>query len=189
MGMDFSALLHCRSGAHLDPDAPSAIQASLADSLQMIESLWLATYLRPFRSEIAHWGTHSEHLTQLESPKLPSYEVCFHLPPGFEITFGADAVMVYHRLRWSRFLVDQSWRVAMLDTVGLLAEVLQANDVSISHDCHPIFTAFLDSAPYLECLSQATGIEAERNSLDDLYEELPDGFWDSHGFWRMPGSN
>src|SRR5262249_55407981 len=39
-------------------------------------------------------------------PRLPSLAVALHLPEDFFLTFGPDAIEVYHLLRWHFFLTE-----------------------------------------------------------------------------------
>src|SRR5262249_52915194 len=64
-------------------------------------------------------------------PDLPTLEAALHTPEDFFLTFGRDALEVYHPLRWRFFLTDPKLQRALLDACTCLGRLF----VSFRHVC------------------------------------------------------
>ncbi len=108
-------------------------------------------------------------------PALPSLDACLQLPSDFSVTFGRDAVWVYHTLRWVFFVTEVAWQQVMLAAIKRFCELLGASDCIVTNDCHPSVSAFLRGASFAEALDVASREgEGEVASLSDLYREIED---------------
>jgi len=110
-----------------------------------------------------------------QRPPLPSLETCLHLPSDLSLTFGQDAVRVYHTLRWLIFLTDSEWQRVMLGAIKRFCELLEACDCILTNDCHPAVSSFSGGGSFTEALEAAVrGDEGEVASLSELYREVKD---------------
>src|SRR5262249_3205191 len=105
-------------------------------------------------------------------PALPSLEACLDLPSDFSVTFGHDAVWLYHTLRWLFFITETEWQKVMLAAVKRFCELLGASDCVVTNDCHPAVSEFRRGASFDEALRIASQRgEGEVASLSELYRE------------------
>jgi len=135
-------------------------------------------------------------------PALPALESCLELPSKFSLTFGKDAVYVWHFLRWVYFVQETEWQCVMVGAVKRLCDLLGARDCIITNDENPANLAFREGASFQEALQvanrQGEGEVARLEDLyidegfaDDLAYEGPEGepvaipLWDTHGYWRV----
>ncbi len=146
------------------------------------------------------WSDIEQEIPQ--RPDLPSLDLSLDLPSDFSLTFGHDAVWVYHTLRWHCFVTEVEWQRVMLSAVRWFCQSLGTADCIIAHDCHPAVLAFQAGASYQQALRIAEDKgEGAVSSIGDLYidrgyaddlvylgpggEELAIPLWDTHGFWRF----
>jgi hypothetical protein len=148
-------------------------------------------------------------------PDLPTLDVALHTPEDFFLTFGPDAVEVYHLLRWLFFLTDPPLQAAMLDACRCLGRLFGATYCVITSDWSPFIGAFRQSKSFDESLAAAGSEHGEQARLADLYLESPEDYvlrgavggrteykdwpvdkptpagweractWDSKGYWRL----
>lgn len=207
MGLDFTALIRYGGPAE---DVLRAIGCLEADEEDSVLSEVVVLGLRndfafaEHRPERAYWRTLSNWEERLpERPSLPSLEACLELSSDFSLTFGRDAVWVYHPLRWIFFVTEHEWQRVMLGAVKRFCDLFGATDCIVTNDEHPAVAAFRKGVPFSEALAEATGErEGEVARISDLYidegyaEDLvfeePDGtcsavpLWGTHGYWRLP---
>src|SRR5262249_9575068 len=88
-------------------------------------------------------------------PALPNLGVCLWLPEGVSLTFGPDAVEVYHLLRWHLFLADPDLRRGLLDACRCFARLLGATDSVVTSDYSPVVQAFRQGERFDACLASA----------------------------------
>jgi hypothetical protein len=70
-------------------------------------------------------------------PALPTLRASLYLPSGFDLTFGRDAIIVVHSVRWSLFLQVEDWHPVLLDAVDLFCSLFDVTDCIITNDGHP----------------------------------------------------
>jgi len=217
--MDFVALLK-----YGGPDARAlrALDWLEADSPPEIKSLAPLFRERGFSigdGEATVWEYHHRpdlHDARLNGrPKLPKLEVALHMKEDFFLTFGEDAIEVYHLLRWHWFLKDLALQKATLDACSRFAHLFGATACIITSDFSPVIHAFRAGAGFDASLATAGPEDGERAALADLYQERPEGYlmrdaggvmqyqewdqdkttpvgwerattWDSKGYWRFP---
>jgi hypothetical protein len=154
----------------------------------------------------AFWRSSADYEQRLaRRPALPFLEACLDLPSDFSLTFGQDAVCVYHMLRWMFFVREPEWQRVMLMAIRWFCELFRASDCIVTNDGHPSVLAFQSGATFREALQVAdVQGEGEVPSIGDLFidkgyaEELafvgPGGellaipLWDTHGYWRFRSS-
>lgn len=205
MGQDFTALIHyggptgeiLRAISRLEHDAEDAAFAEVrACGLQ--QDFDFAKHAEP-----VHWAAVEDYeKTSPERPALPSLEWCLELPSSFSLTFGSDAVCVWHSLRWMFFIKEAEWQQVIIAAVRRFCELLGATDCIIASDEHPAVVAIRKGASFQEALraaeSQGEGEVAQVEDLyidmgyaDDLVFEGPSGecsrvpLWDTHGYWHV----
>ena len=155
-----------------------------------------------YSQEPSRWRSRADYDQILPlRPNLPTLDASLELPSGFDLTFGEDAVLVYHVLRWLFFVTEPEWQSVMLGAVRRFCAALGAHECIITSDEHPAVIAFQRGLPIAEALRNAEDQgEGEVASIDAMYEDAgvaeelamlgPDGelyeipLWDSHGYWR-----
>src|SRR5262245_5847185 len=137
MGWDFSCLFRYPGPKavedrilHLEEAWPSELDRAKAAILDA----GMKFYTSPTR-----WGYATE---PRERPVLPHLEVYLITPQGFHLVFGADAVEIYHTLRWHAFVTRPELQAPMLDAGRALMRELQGRDAVITRDESPILQAF-----------------------------------------------
>jgi hypothetical protein len=140
-----------------------------------------------------------------QAPKLPNLEAYLDLPSDFAITFGRDAVEVYHWLRWHFFLTQRHWQRVMLAAVRRIRHLLGGSDCFIANDEHPLILSFREGKPFDECVEAAHSagerqvrtigqMFVDKGIADELYYEGRNGkrvgipIWDTRGYWRLPAA-
>jgi hypothetical protein len=183
MGMDFSALVKWKWSEK---------------SLQIVESL---EHARPAevrracdlweRSGFADLGPHTSkwvaNYTQEEigRPGLPSLEASLSTPEGFFLMFGADAVWIYHVLRWRTFLTNSEWQSTMLRACRAFCKVLGATEGIITSDWSTVIQDFFAGLSYEDALAWAKEEGREVAHLRELYIESEDDSLMFEGYWRF----
>jgi len=177
MGMDFVALMKyggpgerlSRVLDRLEAGSPAAVQA-LARRMHE-RGLGLG------REEPAAWEFTSRRELRnrrlARRPGLPNLGVSLWLPEGFSLTFGRDAVELYHLLRWHFFLTEPGLQRAMLEACTCLGRVLGATDCVVTSDFSPVVHAFRDGLGFDASLASAGPEHGERPTLAELYLEIP----------------
>src|SRR5262249_57172119 len=124
------------------------------------------------------------------------------LPSDFSLTFGHDAVWIYHTLRWRVFVTEAEWQRVMLGVVRWLCQSLGAGDCIIAHDEHPAVLVFQAGASFQQALHAAedrgqgavpsiVDLHIDKCYADNLVFLGPGGkemaipLWDTHGYWRF----
>jgi hypothetical protein len=178
VGMDFVALMKY-------PGPDERLQAVL-DGLEIgspeeVRSLAQLLKARGFaigQQERAVW-TFTDRL-ELRDPRLdwrptlPTLKTALHLPEEFFLTFGPDAIEVYHTLRWHFFLEEPDLQRAMLDACRCLGRLFGATDCILTSDFSPVVHAFRGGLGFDAALAMAGPEEGERAALADLYREIPE---------------
>jgi hypothetical protein len=176
MGQDFTALIQ---------------YAGPTDAVQRLITAWEQGAEDPALAEViscglykgfafaedvqpACWRSHADYdQTFPERPALPSLNAYLHLPSGFTLTFGRDAVWVYHTLRWLFFLTDGEWQRVMLAAVRRFCELLDAGNCIITNDEHPAPQAVYAGSSFAEALAIASQQgEGEVPTLGNMYREV-----------------
>lgn len=135
MGNDFSALLEYRGiGAavlriitRLESGYEPAEVTRVVD-FGAAEGLAFAKRRQPVR-----WY----HLSDCDQPlparpPLPNLSTRLALQSDFSLTFGADAIWVYHTLRWQFFCCDGRWRDVMVPAVNWFRDMFGATDAVVT---------------------------------------------------------
>lgn len=184
MGMDFVALLKYGGPDERLRAVLDELEAGSPPEVQAWAQAW---GLRP-NEEPATWQYHNR--PELLDPRLdrrpalPDLRVLLRLPEEFCLTFGADAVEVYHPLRWYHFLTEPALQRPMLDACAELAEWLGASDCVLTSDLSPIIRGFREGMSFDAALASVGPEDGERPHLRDLFLDRPDG-WSSRGYWRL----
>lgn len=180
MGMDFVALMKYTRNEGRLLRVLDALEAGSPAEVQALAGLMHARGMGyPDHEPASFWEFTSR--PELRNPRLvrrplqPNLGAALRLPEGFSLTFGPDAVEVYHVLRWHFFLTDPELRRAMLDACGSLARLLGTTDCIVTSDLSPVVQAFRQGQSFDACLASAEAEDAERPSLADLYREIPLG--------------
>lgn len=186
MGMDFSALLQCDPTSETFQLGVNRLEQRSPDKLRAVLDRWNAMHpprLIPGKVWVPRYAVDS---VGVERPKLPCLELSFRTEEGFYLTFGRDAVCIYHCLRWRTFLTDAEWQFVMLEACRELATLFGASACVVTRDESPVILAFFEGASFDDALATGEGVEGEVSKLDDLLEIVePDGTWDSHGYFRL----
>jgi hypothetical protein len=132
------------------------------------------------REEVAVWmfSARRSHLRdpRLDSrPRLPNLGAALCLPEGFFLTFGPDAIELYHLLRWSFFLEEPPIQQAMLEACVCLGRLFGATDCIITSDFSPVVHEFRAGHGFDAALSVEEPEDGERANLADLSWEIPLG--------------
>jgi hypothetical protein len=167
MEMDFAALLH-----YPGPDAcEAAIQALERGSpFEMRKVLQLWNRVGDFCMNLggARWYETFEDGDPIARPARVSIQASLETREGFSLTFGRDAVLVYHPLRWQSFLNDPNWARTMLLACAGLGRELGADEFIVTRDEGPAALAFLAEMNYEECLSESAQHGREIVGLDQF---------------------
>jgi hypothetical protein len=73
----------------------------------------------------------------------------------------------------------------MLAACRAFARELKATDGIITSDFSPVIDAFSRGLKFEDALRTGGDKDGEVDSLTKLYSKLPDGSWDSSGYWRF----
>jgi hypothetical protein len=173
MGMDFAALM--KYGGP-DEGALDGLETGSPAEVRARGQLLRERGFAPARPEdAAVWEFTSR--PEVRDPRLdgrpflPDQGVALHLPEGFLLTFGPDAVEVYHLLRWFFFLTEPDLQRAMLGACVCLGRLFGATDCIVTSDFSPIVQAFRRGLGFDASLAAAGPEDGERPSLADLYVE------------------
>ena len=206
MGMDFSALIHY-DGVNADVLAtirelelnPHYSTTDAVVELGRKEDFAFASE----RAVTSDWRAYSDWETPLASrPSLPSLKEYLRLPSDFSLTFGHDAIWVYHTLRWQFFTTESKWQTVMLSAVRNFCRRFHGHDCIVTSDYNPAILEFQNGASFSAAVTVAESKgEGRVNTIDDLYidkgiaDDLvyvdADGqvsaipIWASHGYWRL----
>jgi hypothetical protein len=180
MGMDFVALMKYPGP---DERVLRVIDRLEAGSPEEVRALARVLDARGFRYSLegsAFWEfTSREEMRDPRlgrRPVLPTTDVALWLPEGFRLTFGQDAVEVYHLLRWLFFLREPDLRQPMLDACVCLGRLFGATDCIITSDQSPVVQAFYEGRGFDAALASAGPEDGERPALGDLYTESPEDY-------------
>jgi hypothetical protein len=186
MGIDFSALLECPRFSGIDDRRIIDLERGSPKEVREVESLWRAYLYFSYDDAEGGWVTSEVFPEPIPRPSTLSLSVSYRTGEFFYLTFGTDAVAIYHPLRLREFLTDVQWTQAMVGACRALARVMNATDGLITRDESPVIRSFRDGASYAKALQAATGQWGEVPSCNALYEKIDDqGTWDSHGYWRF----
>jgi len=206
MGLDFSALIRYPGPTAVVLDAISRLEHDAEDAaFAEVNACGLrGDFDFPkYACEKAHWAAVEDYEELLpERPTLPSLEWCLELPSSFSLTFGRDAIAVWHSLRWMYFVKETEWQQVMISAIKRFCDLLQAQDCIITSDENPAIIAFRNGASFEDALQaadqQGEGAVSHLGDLyidegyaDDLVFEGPPGessqvpLWDTHGYWRV----
>ncbi len=206
MGLDFSALIAYGGPSHEILPVISRLERDEEDAaFQQVVAFGrqegFAFAERADRK--ASWRPWSDIERELpKRPDLPSLDTCLDLPSDFSLTFGDDAVWVYHTLRWQIFVTEAEWQRVMLGAIRWLCRSFDAKDCILAHDQHLAVFAFREGASFPQALQAAEDRgESAVSSIGDLYIDKgyadnlvflgPDGeetavpIWDTRGYWRF----
>jgi hypothetical protein len=196
VGADFCALLK-----HPGPDVIRPLMrewetASPPEFSPVPRLLREQGFISPRLADGNRW-TDPETLRQTKRITAPDVSVCLDTVEGFSIFFGAEAVMLYHTLRWRFFLTDPEWQRVMLAATRAVGERLGTGAAVLASDCHPIMTRFRERAAWRKCFADLPEGFGEVKSFGKLYIKVSspawhdgrrlrtsDTAWDSRGFWR-----
>lgn len=206
MGLDFSALIRypgpsgdvLQSIARLERgDKVPALDEVVACGLRSDFNFAKSGPASPSWHQLGDWER-----ALAERASLPSLDTYLDLPSGFSLTFGRDAVWVYHLLRWMFFCSEAEWQRVMLAAVQWFCELLTASECIVTRDEHPAVLAFRRGVSFEEAIRGAAEQgEGPVAKLEDLYidagyaedlvylgengEEIAIPLWDTHGYWRL----
>jgi hypothetical protein len=186
MGLDFSALLKTPTLLKASGNVLDALERMSPPEVREVSRFWgyagFATLPEPLQPV---WVNNFGVQEVVSRPMLPSLEVSLKTSEGFYLTFGSDAVRIYHILRWRIFLTDIQWQRLMLNACRAFARELGAVDGIVTSDWSPVIDAFFRGLRFEEALAEGKGKDGEVAYLTDLYVEDVDGTWDSNGYWRF----
>ena len=202
MGMDFSAIFTYR-GLKRCSQQIAALERQVPPQFDVVLTEWKTAGFFNFAEDYRYTAwIHNESNRQVKRPKnSPQLDVCLRTPQGFFITFGKDAFVVYHLLRWRFFMTEPQWQSAMLNACAALAQLFDSDQCVLAHDCHPLMTSFRDDLNFEACVASVAPTDGEVLSIADLYFEIDEPcdlviqteagwatptIWDSKGFWRFP---
>jgi hypothetical protein len=180
MGMDFVALMK-----HRGPDEEvlrvlDRLETTSPEEVQTLVRLLQARGFSYPRDDGPAWEfIHRDELRHprlAQRPALPNLGVTLYLPEGFCLTFGPDAVEVYHLLRWLVFLTEPDLQHAMLDACQCLGRLFGAVDCVVTSDYSPVVQAFREGAGFDASLASAGPEDGERPALTDLYQRIPQDY-------------
>jgi len=179
MGLDFSALIQTNGLSANVVEGIDRLESTEEDAVFAGVVAYALSNDFSFarcNDQRARWRSMAEWEQILpRRPRLPSLEARLHLPSDFCLTFGQDAVWVYHSLRWITFLTEVEWQRVILAAVKRFCELLGARDCIVTNDEHPAVLEFLRGASFVEALQIATEKgEGEEVTLNDLYQEVED---------------
>jgi hypothetical protein len=179
MGMDFVALM--KYGGP-DERLSRVLDRLEAGSPEHVRGLARLMHERGFglgREEPAVWEfRYRPELRDrrlVHRPMLPNLGVSLWLPEGFLLTFGKDAIEVYHLLRWHFFLTEHDLQRAMLDACTCFGHLFGATDCVVTSDFSPVVQAFREGQGFDASLASAGPEHGERLTLADLSLEIPLG--------------
>ena len=206
MGMDFSALLHYDGTTDHVLAAISQLESrSSHSSTDAVVELGRQEDFAFARDAGVgtDWRAYLDWETPLQArPALPSTQEYLQLPSDFHLTFGDDAIWVYHTLRWLFFTTERQWQTVMLNAVRHFVDLFQARDCIVTSDFNPAILEFQNGASFAAAIAVAESKgEGHVQTIDDLYADKgiaddlifvdADGqqsavpVWDSHGYWRL----
>lgn len=188
MGMDFAALLKYEPISDKTLQLVEQLEVARPVEIRAVGDYWRQSGFFPFSIAHARWVTDFKEYAEVGRPQLPSLTHALQTPEGFFLVFGADAVYIYHPLRWYLFLTDLVWQKYMLDACKAFAKVLHAVDGIVTSDFSPVIGAFMKGMLFDEALHQTKEIEVA--NVGELYIQLDaEGTWDSRGYWRFLRKN
>jgi hypothetical protein len=177
MGMDFVALMQ-----YGGPDEPIL---RVLDRLEVESPVEIKTFAQCMHERGRWFGEEKTAVWKFAKrpelrdprlehrPALPNLGVFLQLQEGFFLTFGHDAVRVYHLLRWHAFLTEPELQRVMIDACLCLAHLFGATGCIITSDFSPVVHAFGEGMGFDAALASAGPEDGERARLADLYQELP----------------
>ena len=176
MGMDFVALMRYGGPDERVVRALDRLEAGSPVEVRVLARLMHGQGFGLGREEAATWKFISRPELRdrrlARRPGLPNLGVSLWLPQGFSLTFGQDAVEVYHLLRWHFFLTEPDLRRAMLDACTCLGRLFGAADCVVTSDFSPVVQAFREGQGFDASLASAGPEHGERPNLADLYLEI-----------------
>ncbi len=190
MGMDFSALLKYETPGDLSDDRVAAIESQSPTDVKAVAGLWLSKGLGEEPLNRAGWISSTEFPEPAQKPEAPTLDYAFRTGEAFYLTFGKDAVWVYHLLRWHTFLSDPDWQEQMTLACRAIARLLNATDGILTRDESPVILGFLAGMSFDQAVDQGSGEEGEVLSLSDMRDHVDDVCtWNSHGYWYFLRAN
>jgi hypothetical protein len=146
--MDFVAMLRYGGPDERLSQVLDRLEAGSPAAVQALARLMHERGLGLGRDEAAVWEITSRPELRVRRlgrrPRLPNLGVSLWLPEGFSLTFGRDAIEVYHLLRWHFFLTEPGLQRAMFDACTYLGRLLGATDCVVTSDFSPVAQAFRD---------------------------------------------
>jgi hypothetical protein len=187
MGMDFVALLSYPGIARVTAALESLESGTPFPETSAVEELWQSRGFAELYTPWPVWVGAFSTDTFPGRPQLPNLERSLFARGFFFLTFGSDAVCLYHCLRWAFFVSDPEWQSVMIGAVRHVGQVLQASDCIITCDFSPIFHAFFQGRSFAEAILAAGPEDFERSSIAELrqLQEAFDGSTQTAvGYWR-----
>jgi hypothetical protein len=205
MGLDFTALIHYGGMTASVTQAISELEDGRdGPALKGVVECGrrLGYSFADYAGETARWFPRDDwERTLLPRPELPTLSASLDLTSTFELTFGRDAILVWHSVRWLLFLKEEQWHPVMLSSVDWFCDLFHASDCIITNDGHPAVEAFWEGATFSDALASAARqgdgevetlkeMYIDEGIAEDLVFEQPDGsyagipVWDTKGYWR-----
>lgn len=186
MGKDFSALLKTQWAGEKSMKVVAALEADSPPELKQVQAFWKEYgFSEPMLSKATWVQLFNESGAEIARPDLPNLRAGLHTPEDFFITFGIDAMCIYHLLRWRKFLIDSRWQKVMLQACDSLCRLFGANEGIVTNDESPVITAFFNGSSFDEALAVGQGKYGEVEDIKDLYVEPTPDTWDSFGYWKF----
>lgn len=204
--MDFSALLHYVGATDHVLAAISQLESQPShSSTDAVVELGRQKDFAFARETVAGagWRAYSDWETPLQvRPALPSTQKYLQLPSDFRLTFGNDAIWIYHTLRWLFFTTERQWQTVMLNAIRHFVDLFHARDCIVTSDFNPAILEFQNGASFGAAIAVAESkgegrvqtldaLYIDKGVADDLVFVDADGrqsavpVWDSHGYWRL----
>jgi hypothetical protein len=175
MGLDFSALMHCKDGS------VTAATLALIDRLERgelppelsacVDALRARNFHVGSPDDKPHWVDGERDVALSRRPILPNPRFQLRVPGGFTFQFGRDALRVYHLVRWSIFIKDAAVSPPLIDACRAIGRIVGARACVLAHDCHAIYGNFRNGMSFADSLANVAADEGEVATFAELYTE------------------
>ena len=186
MAMDFCALLKSQFPRLLS-NVSTLVEQGSPDGVRYVADHWKNAGFAEVSLVKPVWvPRYSVEPGVVQAPSLPDLQLALRTKEEFYLTFGIDALSIYHPLRWHTFLVEQEWQLTMLDACNAFADLFDATEAILTNDESPVIETFYQGASFDDALAAGKYKNGEVGHLHELLEIVDsDGTWDSHGFYRF----
>ena len=190
MGIDFCALIKCPQISGMDDPRVVQLENDRPREVSEVGDMWRSQPSASVSYASGPVWTRCDEIAAdpLPRPKELDLSVCLSTPEQFTFLFGTGSVMVYHRLRFWKFVERSEWRAVMIRAASALVEHFRGTEAILTPDDSPILGAFQDGVPFDEAVAKGVGVDREVPSIEGFSvpkEEAPEGSFGYHGYWRL----